>query len=291
MKKIIILFFILCDFQVFAGKFTDYYSLEEKEGSTYVCCKYQKYEHIKEIETIFSYINFNPNNSNILAYKEISFFYKLPKDVLCKIMDYIFPYNFSEHKFSSVALDDFFLEGFKGKNLSLKGLYITKIGNNFLSNANSLENLDMRGLQFLESIGDNFLKQTKLKELDLSGCFSVKKIGNGFLYNACQLREINLESFHNLENVGTHFLSNCFYLKNLDLSSFKNIREIGDYFLYQAISLQDINFMKNKKSISLGSEFLSHSGNFSLFPRVFEKKGNFLLQKNIADSKVENENE
>jgi hypothetical protein len=181
--------------------------------------------------------------------------------------------------------DENFIENQKYKIKHIK-LIRTKdtpihLKNDFLYNYTNLEILEAHNVSNILSIGDNFLRNSKISnntfnELDktlfesvnyigdyfLSNCDNlielelnlpnIDKIGNYFLYKCINLKNIIINTNFNLIEIGdTDFLSDCHNLISFDTTPLLNITQIGDNFLRNCYNLKNLNTagLKNIKRI------------------------------------------
>jgi hypothetical protein len=150
--------------------------------------------------------------------------------------------------------------------------------NDFLHNYTNLEILEANNITNILSIGDNFLRNSKISnntlnktlfnsvyyignyflsncdnlielELDLP---TIDKIGNYFLHNCVNLKNIIINTNFNLISIGdTDFLSDCHNLISFDTTPLLNVDIIGDNFLRNCYNLKNLNTdgLKNIKRI------------------------------------------
>jgi hypothetical protein len=152
------------------------------------------------------------------------------------------------------------------------------LNNNFLYNYTNLEILETNNISNIISIGDNFLRNSKISDKALnktlfesvvyigdyflSNCDSliefelnlpnINKIGNYFLHHCANLKNIIINTNLNLIEMGdTDFLSECHELIYFDSAPLLNITRIGDNFLRNCHNLKNINTagLKNIKRI------------------------------------------
>ena len=106
---------------------------------------------------------------------------------------------------------------------------ITVISQNFLQDS-SITSLDLSGLSSVTTIGKGFVACSQLTAVDLSGLSSVTAIEDFFLYK-CQLTAINLSGLSSVTTIGNYFLYSCPQLTSLDLSGLGSVTTIGKGFL------------------------------------------------------------
>ena len=87
-------------------------------------------------------------------------------------------------------------------------------------------------------MGDGFLNEcSSLEEVDLSNLSNLQEVGHGFLRQCSSLKKVDLKGLRSLQKVWDCFLSECSSLEEVDLSDLLNLQELGDDFLSQCSSL------------------------------------------------------
>ena len=132
---------------------------------------------------------------------------------------------------------------------------ITIISRNFMRDS-SITSLDLSGLSSVTAIGNYFMSScSQLTAVDLSGLNSVTTIGYYFLFHS-HLTSVDLSGFSSLTIVGSYFMSSCSQLTSLDLSSLSSLTTIGDNFLFHShLTALDLS----------GLSSLTTTGNYSLY--------------------------
>lgn len=141
------------------------------------------------------------------------------------------------------------------------------------------ERIDLSPLTQIEIIGDNFLKDYKIKSLDMSSLVNIKEIGNNFLFckyletvifssmpNLIKIKD-NFIRYSNIQNIildmpnieyiGNYFLSNSEITK-VDISKSANLTIIGTHFLHSCTKLKTVVLPDIIKSTQIYNDFLSH---------------------------------
>ena len=127
-----------------------------------------------------------------------------------------------------------------------------------------IKEIDLRPLSKLKSIGGMFLYNCQgLTSIDLRSLSNLESIGNEFLYGCSSLLTINLSSLSNLKSIGNEFLSNCRALASIDLSYLSKLESIGDFFLYGCNGLTIFNLSSLSKLESIGTYFMCECSGLS----------------------------
>ncbi len=126
--------------------------------------------------------------------------------------------------------------------IKLFNLNVEKIGDKFLYNNGSIQELNLPNLK---EVGYSFLRWNRaLTKLNLP---NLEEVGNDFLYCNRSINELNLPS---IQKIGDDFLHWNRSLKRLNLP---NLKEVGDDFLYENLPLLEVNLPNLQK---VGHEFL-----------------------------------
>ena len=140
---------------------------------------------------------------------------------------------------------------------------VKNIGNNFLAEI-PLIDVDFSGLENIEKIGDNFLADINtLKCLDLSNLKNLKTIGANFLYQNKSLEEIKFCDQGYVSSVADNFMFYCTELKSINLSFLNGVESIGNNFLMNATSIETINLDPLYNLTEIKDQFLCGASNIS----------------------------
>ena len=169
----------------------------------------------------------------------------------------------------TTAIPDSFLH--KHPHLSNASRQIRQI--NALRTTHPITALDLSALDYVASIGDNFLcTSNALVEVDLSGPSGVTHIGSHFLRSSWALKSVDLSGFTNVVSIGDFFMSACTALKCVDLSAFGSVTHIGNCFLGSlpsqtcgrfphpkecCVSLTDVDLSELRNVTEVGDFFLA----------------------------------
>eukprot|EP01060_Flectonema_neradi_P020282 TRINITY_DN27820_c0_g1_i1.p1 TRINITY_DN27820_c0_g1~~TRINITY_DN27820_c0_g1_i1.p1 ORF type:complete len:360 (+),score=54.61 TRINITY_DN27820_c0_g1_i1:41-1081(+) len=134
---------------------------------------------------------------------------------------------------------------------------VTSVAANFLRNSKVVD-IDLEGLKNVTSVGDSFCSRcTSMTSLDLSALTSVTVVGHYFL-NACSsLTKLDLRGLTNVTSVGYSFASRCYSLTSIDLSRLTNLTSIGNYFLNNCKALTTLDLEGISNVTSVGDSFLN----------------------------------
>ena len=141
-----------------------------------------------------------------------------------------------------------------GLNLSCLNK-VCEIGNNFLSN-NIMFEIDLSGFAEVCTIGYGFLRDSKsLMYVNLNHMKLLKDVGGSFLENNREVIRLDMKDLR-LTNVGNNMCKNMRSLIDINLQFLTNIDEIGYGFLELCMNLRivDLTMLTNVKSI--GDYFL-----------------------------------
>ena len=107
-------------------------------------------------------------------------------------------------------------------------------------------------------ISEDFMQDSSITSLDLSGLSSLTIVGNYFLYFCSQLTAVDLSGLNSVTTIGDYFLFGCEQLTSVDLSGFSSLTTIGHFFLYFCSQLT--TDLSNLNSVTtIGDNFLSFS--------------------------------
>jgi len=110
---------------------------------------------------------------------------------------------------------------------------LQEVGDGFLSQCHSLQEVDLGPLSNAQEVGDRFLHGClSLKEVNLGPLSNARAVGGGFLSGCSSLKVVNFSVLLNVQKVGANFLGRCPSLKVVDLSSLIHVQKVGPYFLY-----------------------------------------------------------
>jgi hypothetical protein len=190
------------------------------------------------------------------------------------------------HCFKNIELIN---NGFLGTCASLKTIIfppefikLTQIGNNFLSNCDKIENVDLSSFTQLSKIGENFLyKCINLVDLVFNPHTNITSVGDGFLKICSKLEQINLTSFKNIDIINKYFMWKCTSLKNVTFpDTFTKVRKIDQFFMEETLNLKTIDLSCFSNVSEISNSFLNSSGieniNFSNMKKV-ELIGDYFL--------------
>ena len=134
---------------------------------------------------------------------------------------------------------------------------VQELGNGFLCECASLQEVNLSPLSNVQKVGDGFLSGcSSLKEVDLSPLSNIQKVRDCFLYGCSSLKEVNLSPLSNVQDVGFNFLFRCSLLKKVDLSSLSNVKKVGNCFLYGCSSLKEVDLSALSNVQEVGGDFL-----------------------------------
>ena len=133
---------------------------------------------------------------------------------------------------------------------------ITIISQNFLQDS-SITSLDLSGLSSVTAIGDGFVDScSQLTAIDLSGLCSVTTIESCFLSCCSQLTAVDLSSLSSVTTIGNSFLYCCSQLTAVDLSSLSSVTTIKSYFLFGCAQLTAVDLSGLSSVTTIGNCFL-----------------------------------
>lgn len=116
------------------------------------------------------------------------------------------------------CLPDNYLKGCKYlETVTFDCPLVTEIGNGFLEDCSSLEDVRFQGLPSLKCVGDGFLRGcTNLKTVSFEGLKSLTFVGEGFLSDCTSLTRVDFAGMSSLTSVGDGFLHGCTNLKTVN---------------------------------------------------------------------------
>ena len=122
---------------------------------------------------------------------------------------------------------------------------IKEIGNNFLSES-KIENINFSNLSHLETINNYFLASSDIEIINLQECLNLIAIGEWFLFNCKKIKKITLPI--NIKTIGKLFIHNSEIVDNVDLSECNRLFIIPPEFITHT-KLKNIFFPINIKII------------------------------------------
>jgi hypothetical protein len=216
-------------------------SLYKEENLTFTVDNFKTLEDLETHMNLSNYIILNETNASTITRYDDTKKYIVMKDqnVIPKIQIF-------RSRLLYLEYGNNLTEKVKNNNLRDISIFgnVKHIGDNFLHECTNLEKVDYTGLTTLETVGNNWMADSKLSYINLEGLINLKTVGNNWMSNCYRLDSFGLRLARTgVENSKTVRLK----------GSLPSLTSVGNNWLANCLMLRDVNFRASGSELGLPS--------------------------------------